>query len=314
MFNACCIKDDKKLYLKIINDKIFTFNNFFSLKFINSKVLLIFSRVQTFKKLLKKSFFYILHWFLLCYFYNILCVILFLSFIAFFKNNITYIVKQHLRCVADGTDSGCIIRSITNPEYKSHGVFVLPTTNPCYPRQKIKKNKRVSLGVAAQKAAFPWAKRDDGRTAITGGKLMRWVASPMSLSSPPSPARQTLDAYSCRYTGRSLSWQQIPEFRQTSSVYAARRRREPRTTMRKRRRRRRRRTKAARATVGKGASTWLRIFDPPDNRSRIPVRPRRGRRGTSFPILDGVSQAATRVALLALNIPYFSWQFLRANL
>lgn len=52
-------------------------------------------------------------------------------------------------------------------------------------------------------------------TTITGGKLMRWDASLSFL-----PAKQTQNAYSDRYNGdRSSSWQQIPEFRQTSSVY-----------------------------------------------------------------------------------------------
>lgn len=53
-----------------------------------------------------------------------------------------------------------------------------------------------------------------------------------------------------------------------------------------------------------------------------PVRPRRvwnggiaaARRGTSSPFSTASPRRQPRVALLALNIPYFSWQFLRANL
>lgn len=150
--------------------------------------------------------------------------------------------------------------------------------------------------------------------AITGGKLMRWVASPMSLSPTPSPARQTVgcvvvQVYRQVVVMTTNSWIQIDVLclRYTT-------RREPRLQW----------GEGDGGEKGRGGSEGndregsQHDLEPSTLPTTGFVRPRRARndgiaaaqRGTSFPILDGVSQAATRVALLALNIPYFSWQFL----
>jgi len=145
-----------------------------------------------------------------------------------------------------------VIRNLINPKRKY--IYTLLLVPICVTLgRKLKKKKR--LAVKAEllpEAKSGWRKNSDNGWKIDA---VSRVTDPSS--SPSSPARQTWDAYSCRYTDRSSSWQQIPEFKQTFSVYAARGvasqdDNETKSMMEKRK------------------LAWLRTFDPPYDDTQPP--------------------------------------------